>query len=141
MEMSRRNFSLLMPLIATAEKNAEAQDGVLPGKGYEYRDLPVKTSGPNQSRNVFKGATHSGFPVDLHLTELGPGSAPHPPHHHVHEEIVMIRNGSLEVTMAGKTATYGPGSIIYAASGEEHGWKNPGPGKSEYFVIALGRDS
>jgi quercetin dioxygenase-like cupin family protein len=141
MEMSRRNFSWLMPLIAAAGEHAEAQEAPLPGKGYEYRDLPVKTSGPNASRNVFKGTTHSGFPVDLHLTELGPGSAPHPPHHHVHEEIVMIRSGSLEVNMAGKTSTYGPGSIIYAASGEEHGWKNPGPGKSEYFVIALGRDA
>jgi mannose-6-phosphate isomerase-like protein (cupin superfamily) len=140
MEFTRRDLSFLMPLLAAATTQARAQGGNLPGKGYEYRDLPVKTNGPNKSRDVFKGTTHSGFPIDLHITELGPGAAPHAPHHHVHEEIVMIRTGSLEVTMSGKTATYGPGSIIYAASGEEHGWKNPGTDRAEYFVLALGRD-
>jgi mannose-6-phosphate isomerase-like protein (cupin superfamily) len=137
MEISRRNLALLMPVLAAAA----AETPALPTKAYAYDDLPVKSSGPNKSRAVMKGATHSGFPIELHMTELGPHAAPHPPHKHVHEELVMIRRGTLEVTMLGKTANYGPGSIIYLASGDEHGWKNAGEEPAEYFVIALGTDS
>jgi mannose-6-phosphate isomerase-like protein (cupin superfamily) len=140
MEYSRRDLAVLIPALAAAAA-AQAETAALPTKAYAYEDLPVKSSGLNKSRAVLKGATHFGFPVELHMTELGPNAAPHPPHKHVHEELVMVRRGALEVTMLGKTATYGPGSVIYLASGDEHGWKNAGTEPAEYFVIALGTDS
>jgi mannose-6-phosphate isomerase-like protein (cupin superfamily) len=140
MEFSRRDLGLLLPALAAAGQ-MQAQAAVLPTKAYDYNELPVKASGTNKSRAVLKGTTHTGFPVELHITELGPHAAPHPPHKHVHEELVMIHAGTLEVTMLGKTANYGPGSVIYIASGDEHGWKNAGTERAEYFVIALGSDS
>jgi len=90
---------------------------------------------------VLKGETHSGFAIDLHLTELGPGQAPHAPHHHVHEEMVMMRTGTLDVTINGKTTRITAGGIAYVASNEEHGWRNPCTDRAEYFVIALGREN
>jgi mannose-6-phosphate isomerase-like protein (cupin superfamily) len=141
MEYSRRDVRFLLSALAVAPLAAQpAPTAQVPTKAYEYTELPVKTSGVNKSRAVLKGATHSGFPIELHMTELGPHAAPHPPHKHVHEELVMLRAGSLEVTMLGSTKTYGPGSIIYIASNDEHGWKNAGEERAEYFVIALGSD-
>ena len=61
-------------------------------KAYKYEDMPVKTNGENHSRAVFDGKNHSGIPVELHMTELAPGMAPHPPHHHVNEEALMLRS-------------------------------------------------
>jgi quercetin dioxygenase-like cupin family protein len=139
MDYSRRDLALLLPVLAAAAGAAETP--ALPTKAYAYDELPVKAGPVNKSRAVLKGATHSGFPIELHMTELGPHAAPHPPHKHIHEELVMIRRGTLEVTMLGKTANYGPGSVIYLASGDEHGWKNAGDEPAEYFVIALGTDS
>jgi mannose-6-phosphate isomerase-like protein (cupin superfamily) len=142
MEYSRRDLPFLLSALAAAPLAAQpAPPAQLPTKAYEYTELPVKTGGVNKSRAVLKGATHSGFPIELHMTELGPHAAPHPPHKHVHEELVMLRTGSLEVTMLGATKTYGPGSIIYLASNDEHGWKNAGEEKAEYFVIALGSET
>jgi len=141
MELSRRDLAVLIPALAAALP-ASGQTPALPTKAYAYDELPVKAgaNGVNHSRAVLKGATHSGFPIELHMTELGPHAAPHAPHKHVHEELVMIRRGTLEVTMLGKTANYGPGSVIFLASGDEHGWKNAGTDPCEYFVIALGTD-
>jgi quercetin dioxygenase-like cupin family protein len=76
--------------------------------------------------------------VELHLTELGPGMAPHAPHQHVHEEIVMLQTGQLDVTIDGKTTRLTPGSVAYVASNQLHGWKNPSDERAQYFVIALG---
>jgi mannose-6-phosphate isomerase-like protein (cupin superfamily) len=141
MQYSRRDLAVLLPaLAAVAEAQTPAAPPILPTKGYAYEDLPVKTNGANHSRAVFKGATHSGFPIELHMTELGPNAAPHPPHKHVHEELLMIRRGTLEVTMLGTTKNYGAGSVLYLSSGVEHGWKNASTEPAEYFVIALGDD-
>ena len=95
----------------------------------------------NTGRAVLNGATHTGYPVELHLTELGPGQRPHPPHRHVHEEILMLQTGQLEVTMNGQTTRIRPGSVVYVASNDLHGWMNQGAEPAQYFVIALGGDA
>jgi quercetin dioxygenase-like cupin family protein len=53
----------------------------------------------------------------------------------------MLRSGQLDATFGGATHRITAGSIIYIASMDEHGWKNPGPDSAEYFVIALGPKS
>jgi len=139
MNYSRRDLSLLLPLFAAAK--AAGQSHVLPSKTYRYEDLAVQNEGPNRGRPIFEGETHTGVPIELHETELAPGQMPHPAHHHVHEEMILVREGTMEVTIAGKPTTLGPGGVGYVASGEEHGWRNVGSGHARYFVMAVGRDS
>ena len=54
--------------------------------------------------------------------------------------MIMIHEGTMEVTISGKSTKLGPGSTAYVASNEEHGWKNVGDKRALYFVLALGRD-
>jgi hypothetical protein len=90
MTPSRRDLGLLF-----AAMQASAQDA-LPSKMYRYEDLAVKASGPaspgekggNKSRAILDGKTHTGYRIEIHETELAAGLAPHPPHKHVHEELV-----------------------------------------------------
>ena len=138
MNYSRRDLSLLLPALAAS---AAAQNPALASKTYRFEDLAVRTNGANRARPILKGETHTNFPVELHMTELAPGQAPHPPHHHVHEEMIIIHKGTLEVTIAGHSENLGPGSVAYVASGEHHGWRNVGTTRAQYFVLALGRDS
>ncbi len=143
MKLSRRDLSALLPALAAAQA-AMAQSKEKPtlaSKAYRFEDLPEKVNGQNRSRDVFNGKNHSGFPVDIHITELGPGQMPHAAHHHVHEEIVMLQTGLLDVTIEGKLTRVTPGSVVYVNSNEEHGWKNPGPERAQYFVMAIGRES
>jgi quercetin dioxygenase-like cupin family protein len=122
-------------LVAAAVKAQTPPLATLPSKTYRFEDLVLKGT----SRAVFDGLTHSGFHVDLHETELAPGEAPHAAHRHEHEEMIMVRQGTLEITIEGKVSIAGPGSVVYAASNDLHGWKNVGATKAQYFVIALGR--
>lgn len=134
MKYSRRDLGLLLTALAA---DAPAQTASLPSKVYKFEDLPLH----GKSRPVLRGETHAGVPIELHITELGPGERPHPPHHHVHEEMIMINEGTLEVTISGKATRIGPGGVAYVASNEEHGWRNAGAGRARYFVLAIGRDS
>ena len=136
MNYSRRDLGLLLPALAAASGAAQAQQKALPSKAYKYEDLAVRGS----SRAVLNGETHAGFPIEMHITELAAGQAPHPPHQHVHEEVLMLRSGMLDATILGQTTRVNAGSVLYLASNEEHGWRNPGPDPAQYFVMSLGGD-
>lgn len=106
-----------------------------------FEDLPSKQTANSKSHAVLDGETHTGFAVEVHITELPAGHEPHPPHKHVHEEMFMLQSGALDATIEGKTQRLTPGSVCYINSGELHGIKNPGPGPAQYFVVALGAKS
>jgi mannose-6-phosphate isomerase-like protein (cupin superfamily) len=117
-----------------------AEKAPLPSKIYRFEDLPVRASGENRLRAVLEGMTHSGCRIEVHETDLAPGGMPHPPHRHVHEEMFLIREGTLGVTIAGRSSRLGLGSVAFVASNEEHGIHNVGTNHAQYFVIALGSD-
>jgi uncharacterized cupin superfamily protein len=139
MNLSRRDLSLLLPALAAGR--AASQGSALKSTTYRFEDLVVRSEGANRFRAILEGATHVGVPIELHITELAPGEAPHPPHHHVHEEMIMILQGTVEVAIGDRRATLGPGSVAFVASNEQHGWHNVGTDRAQYFVLALGRDA
>ena len=102
-----------------------------------FEDMQITAYGDNLRRMVMEGVNRSGYEFELHLTELGPGQEPHPPHRHVHEEIVMMHQGRVDATIEGVTTRLTPGSVVYVASNEFHGWRNVGTEPSQYFIIAL----
>src|SRR5579863_8361305 len=109
MNYSRRDLGLLLSALAAGK--ASSQNSILPSKAYPFDQLPVHAEGPNKLRQVFNGETHDGVAIELHETDLPPGGAPHPPHHHPHEEMILVREGIMQVTIAGRTADLGPGSV------------------------------
>lgn len=143
MTYSRRDLTLLLGAAAAGAVRAEAQLAKLPSKTYNLEDLTVRNTGPNgqnKSRSVMHGTTHNGFSIESHITDLAPGLSPHPPHRHIHEELLMLREGTLEVTIAGHTTTAGPGSVTYIGSNDEHSVKNIGSTRAIYFIVELRGD-
>jgi mannose-6-phosphate isomerase-like protein (cupin superfamily) len=142
--MTRREMCLRLPaaiLPATAVPFLEAseQDNSLPSASYAFEKLPahIAASGA-QTRTIFKGKLATGESIETHATTLPPSGMPHPPHHHVHSEMFFMREGTLELTVNGKTHPLGPGSVGFVRSNEEHGVKNVGTTPANYFVVAIG---
>ncbi len=136
MELSRRELSLLIPLLAA---NA--------GQQQQPESLNTKIYHPDQSTNlagkekkgsrIFFGMDHSGFQLEMHETVLGPGVAAHPPHKHVHEEIIIVLEGALETHVEGKTDLAETGAVIYFGSNQMHNSRNPGQVPNRYYVLEL----
>jgi quercetin dioxygenase-like cupin family protein len=138
MSLSRRELSFL--LTGTAAAQGQDRTAALPTQLLRHEDLKSRQNGALLSRQILKGETHTGYQVDLHESELAVGQAPHAPHHHLHEEMLVIRSGLLEVTVGAKATRLGTGSVAYFASNEEHGWRNVGDATALYLVLALGTD-
>jgi mannose-6-phosphate isomerase-like protein (cupin superfamily) len=100
--------------------------------------LSVRTPNNAQIRDILKGKLATGESVEVHETTLPPGGAPHPPHHHVHSEMWLIREGTVELTINGTGNRLGPGSVGFVHSNDEHGIRNVGTTPATYFVVAVG---
>ncbi|MGP8246305.1 MAG: cupin domain-containing protein [Bryobacteraceae bacterium] len=111
---------------------------VLHSKAYRAEDLQTKPDHGIQRTGVFDGITTRGERIGLHLSELDPGAEPSPAHVHRNEEIVVIREGTLQVTINGDSTNMGPGSVAYVQAGDSYGLKLVGTTPAKYIVIALG---
>lgn len=152
MKYSRREIGLLLPaLAATATASAQTTGAPAPAPGveqlavmktraYRFAELPVITNGKNQRRSMFTDKTHTGFKISSHMSDVAPGEVNHPPHQHLREEMMLIREGTIELTVNGKPYRLGPGDVGVIGSNEMHNAKNVGTTQAHYFIVNIGRD-
>jgi quercetin dioxygenase-like cupin family protein len=139
MDATRRMlFASLPALAATAVLRADDAGTHLASFAKPFEELPAHKNGANFSRTILDGTTHSSDHLEVHETTLAPGSEPHPPHQHTHEELFLIAKGQLAVTISGKTTVIDPGGAAFVHSGELHGVRNTGTSPAQYFVVAIG---
>lgn len=86
-------------------------------------------------RAVFDGATATVDKLHCHITTLNPGESSGEPRLHLQEEVIVIKEGTVEATFDGKTETAGPGSVIFFASHATTRLRNPGTVPATYTVI------
>ena len=102
---------------------------------FDWKDMKPVAAPTGEVRSLYKGPTATLPELEMHVTTLNPGTTSHPPHHHVNEELVIIREGTVETLSAGKWVRLGPGSVIFNASDSLHGLRNVGTTPAVYHVI------
>ncbi len=142
MSVTRRELismlpAVLVPAIFPSETSA-AQENAMPSAVFPFEKLSIRTPNNAQIRDVLKGKLATGESLEVHETTLPPGGAPHPPHHHVHSEMWLIREGTVELSINGTSYRLGPGSVGFVHSNDEHGIKNVSTTPATYFVVAVG---
>ena len=155
MKCTRRDLGLLVPSLVVAGASAlDAQQTAAPAAAdnsveklpvmrtqhFKYDELPVTTNGQNRQRRMFTAKTHTGFKIESHQSDIAPGEVNHPPHQHLREEMMLIREGLVELTIAGKPYRLGPGDVGVIGSNELHNARNVGSGRAIYFIVNIGRD-
>ena len=143
MSLSRREICLLIPpalftsLVTEAEPQSDPSADV-PSAMFPFDKMSLHTSSTSAIRSVLKGKLATGESVEVHETTLPPGAAPHPPHHHPHSEMWLVREGTVDITVNNATTRLRPGSVGFVRSNDEHGIKNVGLTPATYFVVAIG---
>ena len=138
MSWSRRDFSLMLPTLLSSLRLRADEQGRLPSEVYIFQNLPVRHSDKLEFRPIVTGKTVDGCKIAVHESALAPRSEPHPPHRHNGEEIFLMLEGTLEVTINGKSSRLSRGSVAFIGSGDEHGIRNPGETLARYYVVELG---
>jgi quercetin dioxygenase-like cupin family protein len=119
---------------------AAAVPGKLGSRVFEWAQLAAKATKTGERRDVVDSPTLTMAKFECHVTTLNAHEAPHAPHHHPDEEIVLVKEGALDVTINGTTTRAVAGSIIFASSNEEHGWRNAVGVPATYYVMRIVTD-
>jgi quercetin dioxygenase-like cupin family protein len=125
----------LGPAIARTADTA-GDTSLMVSRAVSFEEIMAREpKGANAGRSIFQAPTATLDELEMHLSTLPPGKSPHPPHRHADEEVVIIREGTVEVFLDGVTKRVGPGSVIFQASNKLHGLTNVGDVPAVYHVI------
>jgi len=130
---------LLAPLAAAAILGATLSSAEQPVQGSfaitwdEIQSKPTGTSG--MARSLLRSPTATLDELEIHVTALPAGKTTHAPHTHANEELIVIREGTLDAFQNGKVTRVGPGSLLFMGSNEPHNVTNVGTTTAVYHVI------
>src|ERR1035437_145866 len=102
---------------------------------YVWEKMQPTTVSNGVRRLVFDGPTTTLDKINCHITTLNPGQQSGEPRLHVQEEVVIVKEGTVEATFDGHSETVGPGSVIFFASHATTRLRNPGNVPATYTVI------
>jgi quercetin dioxygenase-like cupin family protein len=71
----------------------------------------------------------------LHITEIEPGTRPHPPHTHAGVEAFYVLEGNGVIEVEGESYALGPNEAIVLDPTRLHGLVNTGSTRMRYLVI------
>jgi XRE family transcriptional regulator, regulator of sulfur utilization len=88
-----------------------------------------------QRRDVLDGRTGTLDRLHAHITTLNPGENTGPLHRHPQEEVVIIKEGTVEVNIDGRKQVVGAGSVIFFGVNENENMTNVGTTPAVYTVL------
>src|SRR5690349_16541485 len=119
-------------VVAYAQEKPAA---ILKSTVFDWNSWPVRNTDVGQSRQVVRQPTLTLDELEMHVTTLNPGVASHPPHKHTNEELLILKEGTLEALVDGQWKKVGPGSIVFQASNSCHGVRNVGTTSATYHIV------
>ncbi len=113
-----------------------AQTDSLQSNVYRWNDLKIEKSEARERRQILKGSTTDLEYLEIHATTVEPKKSPHASHSHDDsEELVIVKDGKLKVTINNESQVLGPGSIAIAMPGDQHALENAGDTSVTYYVF------
>ena len=127
--------SALEAFAAADAPNSENPGRLMGPTVFEWEEMKPKKTATGEVRSLCKAPTATVDQLEIHITTLNPGQSPHPPHRHVNEELIIMREGECETLSDGRWVKVGPGSVVFNASNSLHGFRNIGATPATYHVI------
>jgi XRE family transcriptional regulator, regulator of sulfur utilization len=135
--MRTLTFAVVVAVSAAAGSLATltAQKKVLHSTVFEWTTAETKPNAWGAVRQVVRDPTPTLDELEIHISTLDPGKSSHAPHQHKNEELLILKEGTLETFQSGTTRRVGVGGIIFQASNEMHNVTNIGQTPATYYVI------
>ena len=112
-----------------------SQQPVMGSRVFDWTTLTPRTTEVGAVRQVVQAPTATLDELEMHVTSLYPGRASHAAHQHPDEELIIVKEGTVEVLVNGETQRVGEGSVIFQAANQLHSIRNAGDVMATYHVI------
>jgi quercetin dioxygenase-like cupin family protein len=142
--MDRREFAALVPALlacgalmperAGAETLPMLESGIFKPGPAKSGSVPKRTS-----QRYTSGMLKAGnIRLEMHETTQEVGAPHEPIDTHLHNEIWLVRQGTLELTTNGVARRLEAGDVGICVAGDKHYIQNVGDTPAVYFVVTLG---
>jgi quercetin dioxygenase-like cupin family protein len=101
----------------------------------DWNSLAPTPTRTGQRRDVFDAPTGTLDRLHGHITTLNPGENTGPLHRHPQEELVIIKEGTMEVNIDGRKQMASAGSIVFFGVNENENMTNVGQTPATYLVL------
>jgi XRE family transcriptional regulator, regulator of sulfur utilization len=139
--LTRNIFALVLVIVlATAGLAARAQSDkttAMKSSAIEWNSIQVKTNANGSSRQFFDGPTATLDMLECHASTLNPGATNHAILTRPNDEVIIIKEGTIEAFEGDKWVRVGPGSVIFNAAGTPQSMRNVGSGPATYHVVMM----
>lgn len=126
---------LVMPSALSASALAADESEILGPTVFKWADMKQVKTKVGETRSLCKEPTATLDQLEMHVTTLNAGLESHPPHRHVNEELIILREGECETLSNGVWVKVSPGTVVFNASNSLHGFRNVGTVPAVYHVI------
>lgn len=126
---------LVMPSALSASAQAADESEILGPTVFKWADMKQVKTKVGETRSLCKEPTATLDQLEMHVTTLNAGLESHPPHKHVNEELIILREGECETLSNGVWVKVSPGTVVFNASNSLHGFRNVGTVPAVYHVI------
>ncbi|MEX2043796.1 MAG: cupin domain-containing protein [Opitutus sp.] len=143
MNLLRLMFPVMLAAVLPATLSAAASSMPPPDAPklgstvFRWDELAVRKTAKGEARHVANNPTATLKFFESHVTTLNPGQIAHPPHQHPHEELIIVKEGTVEVNLNGVAQVAGPGSTFFYAPNDPHGLRNAGDTPATYWVVTF----
>jgi mannose-6-phosphate isomerase-like protein (cupin superfamily) len=135
-----KKFALILLTTITAGLAAQAQSekpSTMTSKALEWDSLEVKTNANGSGRKIFEGPTSTLEMLECHASTLNPGATNHVILKRPNDEVIIVKEGTIEAYVVDKWVRVGPGSVIFNAANTDQAMRNPGDLPATYHVITF----
>lgn len=107
----------------------------LPSQIYDWPRSKPDPTPAGERRPMFEAPTGTLDKLAVHATTLNPGERAHEPHRHPEEEMIIVKEGTLEAILNEKKTRLEAGSVFFIAPNDLHGTVNIGSTRATYYVL------
>jgi quercetin dioxygenase-like cupin family protein len=123
-------------LVLAASTVARSAPGIMTSTIFHWAEMKASPTATGEVRQVFRTPTGTLDELECHVTTLSPSQASHAPHTHANEEVLVVREGNVEVFYKGDWHPATVGDVIFLTGTDPHGIRNAGTTPATYHVLS-----
>jgi mannose-6-phosphate isomerase-like protein (cupin superfamily) len=128
---------LFLSLATALVAQAQLEKTSMSSKALEWNSLEVKTNLTGSSRKILEGPTTNLEMLECHASTLNPGLTNHAILTRPNDELIIVKEGTIEAFVGDKWVRVGPGSVVFNAANVSQSMRNPGDVPATYHVITF----
>jgi len=123
-------------LVLAGSSVARSTPGIMTSTIFHWGEMKISATATGQVRQVFRTPTGTLDELEYHVTTLSASQASHAPHTHPNEEVLIVREGNVEVFYKGDWHPATVGDVIFLTGTDPHGIRNAGTTPATYHVLS-----